>query len=253
MNVPRETVQSGGLAWEETDSALFIEMGRVMIPRRDEIERTIVTLLPVDDGTPFRGVDLAAGSGWLSRAILERYPQARMLLLDGTQTMLDEARSSLTPFEGRFETRLFQFENDGWIDELEGDIHCIVSSLALHHLNGAGKQRMFKRVFERLAPGGALLIADLVQPSSATALRLTANDWNHTVRLQSLELQGNTEIYDFFTSESWNIFEHPDPMDTPSNLFDQLGWLADTGFVGVDAFWVYAGHAVYGGYKPTPS
>lgn len=240
---------AGELPWQEADSALFIEMGRVMIPRRDEIERTIVALLPGVDTPSFTGVDLACGSGWLSRAILEQYPQSRMQLLDGTQTMLDESTASLAPFAGRFATRLFQLEDDPWIDALTGDIHAFVSSLALHHLNDTGKRNLFARLHERLAPGGALLIADLVQPASPSALRLAAHAWTEAVRAQSLELHGNAEISEFFEREGWNIFEHPDPMDMPSNLFDQLRWLSDIGFVGVDAFWVHAGHAVYGGYK----
>ena len=236
------------LLWREADSALFIEMGRVMIPRRDEIERTIVSLIPAGDDA-WTGVDLATGSGWLSRAILEQYPQARMLLLDGTETMLAEARSSLATFSGRFDTRIFQLEDDRWIDRLDGDVRCFVSSLAVHHLDAAGKRRFFARLYDRLEPGGALLIADLVQPTSEMGRLFAAHAWNEAVRHQSLELHGNDDIYRFFVTEGWNIFEHPDPMDTPSALPDQLHWLADIGYTGVDVFWSYAGHAVYGGFK----
>jgi ubiquinone/menaquinone biosynthesis C-methylase UbiE len=239
------------IAWQEHDSSLFIDMGRVMIPRRDEIERTIVGLIPAREDEPFVGVDLAAGSGWLSRAILERFPQARMLLLDGSETMLAEARSSLSDYDGHFDTRIFRLEDDNWIDALDRKVRCVVSSLAVHHLDDAGKQRLFARLYERLEPGGALLIADLVQPTSEVALRFAAEEWNQAVRRQSLEQRNSDDVYRFFVDEGWNIFEHPDPMDMPSYLPDQLTWLTAIGYTGVDAFWAYAGHAVYGGFRST--
>ena len=42
----------------------------------------------------------------------------------------------------------------------------------------------------------------------------------------------------------------PDPADHPSALFHHLVWLKHAGFAVVDCFWMHAGHAVYGGFKP---
>jgi hypothetical protein len=39
-------------------------------------------------------------------------------------------------------------------------------------------------------------------------------------------------------------------MDKPSGIFEQLRWLAAAGFTAVDAYWLQAGHAIYGGQKP---
>jgi tRNA (cmo5U34)-methyltransferase len=50
--------------------------------------------------------------------------------------------------------------------------------------------------------------------------------------------------------ERWNIYDHPDPMDKPSTLPEQLRWLEEASFEGSDAFWARAGHALLGGYKP---
>lgn len=40
-----------------------------------------------------------------------------------------------------------------------------------------------------------------------------------------------------------------DDIDFPSTLPEQLGWLVDAGFVGVDVFWARAGHALFGGFR----
>ena len=42
----------------------------------------------------------------------------------------------------------------------------VVSALAVHHLDGSGKADLFRRIGERLAPGGRLVMADVVLPDS---------------------------------------------------------------------------------------
>ena len=61
---------------------------------------------------------------------------------------------------------------------------------------------------------------------------------------------GSYELRRRFEAEHWNYYRYPDPVDHPSGLFEQLLWLREAGFAAVDCFWMYAGHAVYGGYKP---
>jgi tRNA (cmo5U34)-methyltransferase len=237
-------------AWSENDSALFVEMGRVMIPRRDEIERTLVSLIPAGEEDMFAFVDIAAGSGWLSAALLTRFPRATAIVLDATETMLAEAVRNLAAFPGRFSTARFKLEEPDWEARLPGGVRAFVSSLAIHHLDGSGKQELFERLFTRLAPGGALLIADIVQPGSEWARRYAAQEWDAAVRAQSLAISGAPDIWEFFDRERWNILHHPDPMDMPSPIAEQVRWLREAGFQGVDVFWAYAGHAVYGGYRP---
>ena len=54
-----------------------------------------------------------------------------------------------------------------------------------------------------------------------------------------------------FHAAQWNYYRHPDPVDQPSRLADQLAWLSEAGFALVDCFWLRAGHAIYGGYRRT--
>lgn len=237
--------------WQENDSTTFIDVGRIMIPRRDEIESTILALIPAEADEQFIFVDVAAGSGWLSKAVLERFPGARTIVLDGSETMLDEARRNLDDVADRVELRPFCLEADAWIDALPAPVRCVASSLAVHHLDHDGKRRLFHRLLPALEPGGAVLIADLVQPAGPRALRLAAREWDAAVRQQSLDLTDSLAAWELFDGDGWNIFDHPDPMDIPSRLADQIDWFREAGYEGADVFWAYAGHAVYGGFRPT--
>jgi hypothetical protein len=81
-----------------------------------------------------------------------------------------------------------------------------------------------------------------------------ARAWDAEVARQSRELTGTEKAYEEFIADQWNLYAYPeDPseqIDFPSTLVDQLGWLGSAGFTGIDAWWVRAGHALFGGYKP---
>ncbi len=80
-----------------------------------------------------------------------------------------------------------------------------------------------------------------------------ARAWNEEVARQSVEIGGDGRGYEQFVTDRWNFYEFSDPAETsdqPSPLLDQLRWLGAAGFTGVDTWWVRAGHALFGGYKP---
>lgn len=246
------TEQATPMAWQEGDSEAFIERGRVYTPRRDEMQAALLALIPAQADEPFTVVEIGVGAGWLSEAVLRCFPHAHVIGLDGSPTMLRHAAQVLAPFVGRCELRPFRLEDDAWLDSLP-PVRACLSSLVLHHLDDAGKRALFARLYERLASGGALLIADLVAPTSEAGRATMAAAWDAEVRRQSVALTGDERAWQAFEATHWNIFTYPDPVDTPSPLPDQLQWLREAGFIGVDAWWVHAGHAVYGGYKSETS
>lgn len=235
--------------WQEGDSETFILMGHVMTPRRSEIQETILSLIPAGRDDEFTAIDIAGGTGWLSAASLERFRQSRVLMLDGSETMRLEASRSLEHVGDRFRAEPFRLEDEAWMQRLAAPSRCFVSSLAIHHLDDAGKRALYIALLDHLDPDGAVLIADLVQPASESARQLAARQWSAEVGRQSLDFSGDTAISDFFEREHWNIFDYPDSIDTPSRLADQLVWFHEAGYIGADVFWAWAGHAVYGAFR----
>lgn len=236
-------------AWQEDDSTTFIRYGDAITPSRAEHVALLTSLIPARPDEPFLAVDLACGAGGLSAAILERFPASQVVALDGSHRMLDEARRRLAPYAGRVDLRHFDLFARNWLDTLPGPARCFVSSMAIHHLDGPGKQRLFRDLYDRLEPGGALLILDLVEPVNSIAQAAYAAAWDAVVREQTADLPDGAEIYAFFQN-GWNHFADPDlEVDKPSGLFEQLVWLREAGFAAVDCFWLRAGHALYGGYR----
>ena len=236
-------------AWGEDESRAFVEFGRAMVPGREEIERTFLDLVPAEADEPFLGVEIGTGAGWLSAAVLCEFPKARIVGLDGSPQMLGTAATLLAPYGDRAELRPFRLEEPSWSDGLP-PARVFLSSLVLHHLDAGGKRELFARLFESLEPGGVLLFADVMEPRTERARMHYARAWEAEIRRRSEEIHGDGRAHEFFVREKWNIYDFPDPADKPSTLPEQLRWMEEAGFEGVDVFWARAGHALLGGYKP---
>ena len=236
--------------WNEDDSRLYREIAAVAVPRRDEQLAALAALAPFAAGDEFAIVELACGEGLLAAALLQAYPKARYLGLDGSDSMRRETAARFAPYGGRATIAPFDIGSPDWLPRAEG-AGLVVSSLCVHHLDGASKRGLFASVYQRLAPGGALLLADLVEPSRAEARAWFADSWDRAVGEQSIARGASADLQRRFEAAHWNYYRYPDPIDRPSELFEQLAWLREAGFTAVDCFWMCAGHAVYGGYKPS--
>lgn len=234
--------------WTEESSARYSQLAQIAVPDREAQQETLLTLFPFSADEAFRVVELASGEGLLARAILERFPHATILALDGSELMRQQTAEWLRPFGERAQVGAFDMLAEDWYDQLTG-ADVVVSSLCIHHLDGEQKQHLFKEISARLSPRGALLIADLVAPQRPEGWTLFANQWDESARERSESIPNGAAAFAFFQQTEWNYYRYPDPMDKPSPLFDQLLWLKAAGFAVVDCFWLQAGHAIYGGYK----
>lgn len=233
--------------WSEQDSSVYREIADVAVPRREEMMATLVAAAPFAAEDAIRIVDLGAGDGRLADALLECFPQATLLALDGSESMRAAITARTARAAARVGVRAFELDTLDWWDAVQG-ADLVVSSLCLHHLNDAKKQYVYKAIAERLTRRGALLVADLVEVPHAAGRRLAADSWDASARAQA-GARGAPERFAAFVENRWNHYRFPDPADRPAPLFHHLVWLKHAGFAVVDCFWLYAGHAVYGGFK----
>ena len=109
---------------------------------------------------PRRVLDLGAGTGALSEAILERSASATVELLDVDPEMLAQARVRLKRFGERA-----RFRRQSFLDPL-AECDAVAASLALHHVPAmTEKTQLYKRILKALAPGGVLVNADVTMPA----------------------------------------------------------------------------------------
>lgn len=245
-------MQTEQAAWSEETSASFIAYGRFFNPERErqfEVIGDLTTAAVADEAAPLF-IELCCGAGDLAAYLLGRFPGARYTAYDGSPAMLAEAARQCAPFRDRLETRQFEIADDSW-RHMREQPRVVVSSLAVHHFDGAGKRKLFGDLHALLAPGGAFILADIMRPTSPAGFAVAAEAYERAVAERSLRERGDLSMLDKLRELKWNYFRHPDddPIDRPSSVAEHLRWLEEAGFRGVDVFWAVAGHAIVSGVK----
>jgi len=135
-------------------------------------------------------LELGTGTGESALRVLDRHPGGALTGIDESADMLAVARERLPDAD----LRVSRLE-----DPLPGGpFDLVFSVLAIHHLDGAGKADLFRRVAAVVEPGGRFVIGDVVVPDDpADATTPLSPDY-----------------------------------DLPSRADEQLSWLADAGFDG---------------------
>jgi len=229
-------------AWRPTDTDLFTTYGDAFVPRRREQIATVTDLL-ADLPSP-HVLDLCCGEGLLSEEYLSRTGVGRVTLLDGSSEMLDKAAARLARFAGRWDRVDADIHDREW---RRGAYGGVMTSLAVHHLDGPGKRALYRDLRDVLVPGGVFVMADLIEPAGARARNLATVRWDRAVREA-----GGAAAFAAFSESEWNYFRlpGPDPVDTPSSVAENLAWLGGAGFTGVDVVWLQAGHAIFTATRP---
>src|SRR5215813_4140262 len=206
-------------------------------------QRFMAELLPFGDQDAFTFVDLGAGAGALSRAILDRYPRSTGILADFSDQMMGAGVADLQPFERRYRYVTFDLSTSNWPAEIPGSVDAIVSSLFVHHLTDERKQGLFAEIFDRLVPGGWNLNYDPVRTEDP----VIEATW------QRVGEHGNPEL------TRRRLHPTPDEHARWQNhvryiipLDQQLEYLRAAGFGAIDAYFKRLEWVVYGGCRPAP-
>ena len=144
------------MAQFDWDPSSYLELIREEVPDYDRLQEH-VALAALTDAE--RVLDLGAGTGESARRVLKRSPRAQLVALDASGEMLTRARAVVSGDRVQLIVRRLE-------DPLpEGPFDLVISVLAVHHLDPAGKADLFRRIASVLAPGGRFVLGDLVVPA----------------------------------------------------------------------------------------
>ncbi len=163
-------------------------------------------------------LDVGAGTGLLSAFLLEKFPDARLTLMDISENMLEMAKKR---FADRPETRYVV--SDYSTGELGGPYDIICSALSIHHLAAEDKRELFRRIYAVLRPGGIFVNADQADGETPYLQQRYLDYWNDFLRSGPMTESQHTEI-----------LKRRDTLDKNEKLSVQLGWLRECGFADVD-------------------
>jgi tRNA (cmo5U34)-methyltransferase len=168
------------------DPETYLDMILAEVPAYRDLQRHLAEATRgIDAGSI---LELGVGTGETASAVLAVHPDAALTGIDESDPMLARARDR---FPGA-DLRAQRLE-----DPLPGGSYdLVVSALAVHHLDAAGKADLFRRVRARLRPGGRFVLADVVVPDDPRDVVVPVDP----------------------------------PYDQPSPVADQLTWLREAGF-----------------------
>ena len=211
------------------DPTTYDALRRQLIPSFDLLYQSAASLVATFTPPNASILDLGAGTGLLSAAVLARKPDADLLLVDRSEGMLLQAKQRFAHL-ANVRTQLGDL-----LDPLpEGRFHAIISALCIHHLSHRQKRELFARIRGSLLPGGMFVNVEQVQAPA---------DW-----LEELyDVQHEAHVIAAETAaEDWAAGRERMKFDIPADVQSQLDWLRDAGFELADCVakdWRFATYA----------
>lgn len=202
-----------------------------IVPFYHEQHEIILQILPFEKQNPLQILDLGCGTGLLSHVLLRNFPRARLLAWDLASNMLETCKQNLASDLDRVTFRHGDFGNE----DIGSGYDLVVSGFATHHLDDAGKQGLYRRIFRSLRPGGLFVNKEIVAGVSPELTQRYERWWRDFVQANGI------------SDNAW--FQKYVDEDLPARLEDQLPWLAAAGFVDVTCHWRYFIFTIFSGRK----
>jgi tRNA (cmo5U34)-methyltransferase len=237
-----ETADTNAAIWQSAEAvgawaAEEEQRDRGRAPQRQLMAR----LLPFGEQDAFTFLDLGAGTGAASRAILALYPASMAVLADFSAEMMRRGEHELEPFAGRYRYVEFDMSEGEWPAAIPASLDAVVSSLFVHHLTDARKQGLFAEIFARLVPGGWFLNYDPVRADDP----VVEAAWQRANDREDPEAAARRHHRTPQEQARWeNHVRYIIP------LARQLEYLRSAGFAGTDVYWKRLDYVIYGGCRP---
>ena len=159
-------------------------------------------------------LDLGAGTGALSEALLAHDTVGSVVAIDADPEMLERARARLARFGARARFRECSF------DAPLPPCAAAAASLALHHVPTMdGKRALYRRIHGALRPGGLFVNADVTMPTAPEERAAAYRGW-----ARHMESRGIDE------AQAYRHFEEWSGEDTYFPLEEELDAMTAAGF-----------------------
>jgi tRNA (cmo5U34)-methyltransferase len=217
----------------EQEAETFDELIKTIIPHYEDMIKSMILALPYHRKEKIKVLDLGCGTGNISKAVKESFPNASITCVDMAENMIKMAKSKLSAYDDvQFE--IADFRDLNFLEEFDA----VISSLALHHLQDPEKKPFYEDIKMFLKKGGVFYNVDNILGSSPHLNQVYMDKWVEFM----LEYHSQEEI-----DTVW-LPKHREE-DFPSPLRSHIQWLEDAGFKEVDVVWKSYMFGVYGGKK----
>ena len=199
-----------------------------LIPYYDEMTSSLVSIIPFSKESAFSMMDLGCGTGTVSKAVKDSYPNVKVTCIDIAAGMLQIAMNKIGGNVNCIQADFNKFEFQEKYD-------LVISSLALHHLEtDDDKFGFYKKIYSALNPKGIFINIDVVLGSDEDLQKVYMEKWREFMAKSVTEEEINDKWLPNYYAE-----------DRPIKLITHLDMLKNCGFTSVDIVYKYFNYAVY--------
>lgn len=234
------------VVWQHEDVAESYFASRRGIPLADvqlDVMRRLIEEHQLDVRTL---LDLGAGDGAAAAAVHSWRATDRIVLVDFSHPMLDEARLRFAGVSAEIDYVEGDLLTSDWTPSVaaRGPFDAVVSRYAIHHLPHERKRTLYGEIFDLLKPGGLFINIEHVESAAPVYQRA----------FDRLMIEGITA-----TSSDARTFQdvasaYRTRQDKDTNILapveDQCDWLRVHGYVDVDCAFRIFELAVFVGKRP---
>ena len=228
---------------------LFLESVRGAIPFADTQIDILLRLVETRGESVQYFADLGCGNGILASALLARYPQARGILVDFSEPMLEQAREGLEEYTGQLAFENLDYGDPAWVSRMQayGLFDAIVSGYSIHHQPDIRKREIYAEIYSLLKPNGWFVNIEHV--SSAAQLNIDLFEHHYVSARYAIERQnGGARTCEQISDEYKNRPDKAANILAPVEL--QCDWLREIGYEEVDCYFRIYELAVFAGRRP---
>jgi tRNA (cmo5U34)-methyltransferase len=203
-----------------------------LVPSFDELYGAAMRVMPFTSEARLHVLDLGAGTGLFAAMVAEAFPVATLHLTDLSEAMLAQARQR---FAGN-PCVTYSLQEHSQLS-VTSAYDLVISALSIHHLDDPDKRVLFQKVYQALRPGGMFINVD-----QASAPTRRGEEQYERIWLEDVQANGASELALRQARERMRE-------DKNALLSDQLMWLSEAGFDGIDCWYKRFRFVVYGGIK----
>jgi tRNA (cmo5U34)-methyltransferase len=233
--------------WQKTNVArAYLEGVRAAIPLAIEQIDCILRLIRLARVDIKTILDLGCGNGILGKSIQQQYPDAKVVFLDLSETMLETAKKENNNRNSTFIQE--DFGDRKWIDTVQkyAPFDVVVSGFSIHHQPDGRKQEIYREIYQLLKANG--LFINLEHVASVSPLGERAFDELFVDSLLGYhQQQCGQKSREEVDREYYNRADKTANILAPVDL--QCQWLREIGFKDVDCFFKIFEIALFGGIK----
>lgn len=213
-------------------AANYDKQRKLFIPCYDDYYGIVQSFLKYNKIKAKSVLDLGAGTGLLTKFIMDVLPHASYTLIDLSEKMLEIAKSRFSDCHN------LNYETKDYVSNFpNGKFDLIVSALSIHHLEENVKQNLYGRIYDSLNDNGCLINLDQFNADSEDVNNFYTAYW-----YDFIQKNGINEV----DIKSWLQRRE---LDKENSISMSIQMIKNAGFNNVECIYQYMKFGVLAAYK----